>query len=58
MKFTLEITLGNDAMQTPEDVAYALRQVINTLEQIGFNSHGRIPDVNGNRVGEWSVSNA
>lgn len=53
-QFTARIRLGNSEMQTPEDVARALREVADCLEGSGLSSHG-ILDVNGNRVGEWSV---
>jgi hypothetical protein len=52
--FTLQITLGNEAMQTPEDVAGAIR---GRLGQIALadptGDFGHIRDLNGNRVGEW-----
>lgn len=39
MKFTLEINLGNDAMQTGTDIIVG----------------GVLWDVNGNTVGKWKV---
>lgn len=53
MKFTLEIKLGNEAMQTGENVAEALAEVQRRLEN-GHES-GFVFDYNGNRVGEWGV---
>lgn len=47
--FTLRIELGNDAMQTAEDVAAALHNVAYRVEQHG-GSVG-IRDDNGNNVG-------
>ena len=49
--FKLEITLGNDAMQMPENVATALQDVIIRL---GYGSNrGTILDANGNTVGSY-----
>ncbi len=52
--FELQILLGNDAMQTGEDVARALHEVASNLEW-GFLG-GMIYDDNGNRVGQWEVA--
>ena len=51
--FTLSIELGNEAMQTGEDAARALREVATGLDQ-GYDK-GRIVDDNGNAVGKWSL---
>lgn len=61
MKFTLTITLGNDAMQTPDDVAAALAHVahrVRASDAWGDPTHAGhlVLDDNGNRVGEWAVS--
>lgn len=61
MKFKLEITLGNDAIQTASQVARALRDVATRLERIGNTSdldgeNGKVSDENGNRVGGWRFS--
>jgi hypothetical protein len=53
-RFTLEIELGNAAMQTGEDVAHALRVAAAALEEVGC-SRSSIWDVNGNRVGVWTL---
>lgn len=65
LKFFLEIELGDDAMQTNEDVASALRDTANYIGGIGVYEEGEqirwhldaghITDVNGNTVGEWEV---
>ena len=56
MKFTLTITLGNDAMQLPEDVADALRRVADKLPtSFAAADEGIIRDLNGNNVGDWIV---
>ena len=52
-KFTLEITLGNDAMQTPEDITDALRRTARKLEA-GYRT-GSIMDLNGNSVGSYAI---
>lgn len=48
-RFTMEITMGNAAMLTPQDVAEALKVVAGRLES--GDEHGMIHDLNGNRVG-------
>ena len=61
MKFTLEIELGNDAMQTPADVREtlmdiaALKGTLAHLTKFGCFDAGNIRDVNGNIVGKWEV---
>ena len=58
--FTLTIKLGNDAMQTGEDIAGALYDASFQLASVGDTSpEGRsraIHDYNGNTVGEWKVT--
>ena len=60
MKFSLSISLGNEAMQTPEDVSLALSKVVGLLDQshVTFedNARGYVRDANGNTVGSWEVS--
>ena len=60
MKFTLEIKLGNDAMQTPADIADALQDLAGDLKDAPdiepTPSAGTIRDINGNRIGHWQVS--
>lgn len=57
MRFTLIIDLGNDAMQTPADVAKALRDAAAHLD-VCTNVEPPIArdmrDANGNKVGFWS----
>lgn len=55
-EFTLRIKLGNDAMQTPEDVAANLRAVANRLNWGADLQSGEILDYNGNKVGEWGFT--
>lgn len=59
LTFTLTITLGNDAMQTGEDVAEALNRAADNLwgvtEGLTREDSGTVWDANGNTVGEWSV---
>jgi hypothetical protein len=52
--FTLEIELGNDAMQNAGDISDALRCIAEDLDNLGTN--GRIRDLNGNTVGKWSLT--
>ena len=56
-KFLLSIELGNDAMQTGNDIAKALHTVglqINSNDQ-PYPTQRPIRDVNGNIVGQWQV---
>jgi len=58
VEFKLKIKLGNAAMQTGSDVASALRKAASAVE-IDDELAGRggiIRDLNGNTVGDWSVS--
>ncbi len=58
-RFTLTIELGNAAMQSPMDIAAALRKLAVRLsrEYNGLNlpDSGKIMDLNGNSVGNWEV---
>lgn len=64
MKFLLHVALGNDAMQGEGDVAHLLRDVATKLQsgRIEFVSgdgsfpSGVLRDLNGNKVGEWEVT--
>lgn len=51
--FTLKIALGNDAMNSPEEVAAALRAVADRLD--AGRTQGTILDANGNTVGTWDL---
>lgn len=60
MKLKLEITLGDDAMQTGNDLAGALRSVATLFEErlphgVGSGAQGIIRDLNGNTVGSWEM---
>ena len=56
--FTLEIKLGNEAMQTGADIAELLRRLAGLVEDYGPSNvaAGNLRDVNGNSVGSWSLS--
>lgn len=59
--FNLTIKLGNDAMQSGDDVARALRSVAdclaNTYDSLTLpEDAGAIFDLNGNTVGRWEVA--
>ncbi len=52
--FTLTIELGNAAMQGPDDLASALRDIADEVE--ARTEYPRsIRDENGNTVGTWTV---
>lgn len=54
-KFRLTITLGNDAMQTRDDVADALEKIAKRVRAMPCYGDTRpIFDINGNSVGEWT----
>lgn len=55
-KFTLRIEMGNEAMQTSEDVGDALWAVANRLNCGMDLRSGEILDYNGNKVGEWKFT--
>jgi hypothetical protein len=66
MIFTLTIELGNDAMQTSEDLERALFEVGRRIGRNGYvelnlesergTAHTRsIQDLKGNTVGEWTL---
>jgi len=57
-KLKIEITLGNDAMTTGDDLAFALERIGYKLRSYGFvmpTGPQVIRDNNGNRVGAWKV---
>jgi hypothetical protein len=60
-QFILNIELGNEAMQHPQDVAIALRRVGQVLDLDAFDwgppqeQWALIRDSNGNTVGRWSL---
>lgn len=58
MIFTLSIHMGNDAMQTPADLAEALRELAGKLSGYGniTPGSGSIRDINGNNVGVWDIA--
>jgi hypothetical protein len=56
MKFMLEIKLGNEAMQSPEQIARALDDIAENLIHKGFLADRFIMDDNGNLVGKWEVT--
>lgn len=60
MKFTLEIELGNEAMQTRDDIEEALRNLGQNLRYMSdppsVGDDGVIIDYNGNTVGKWEVT--
>lgn len=62
MTFTLQIELGNEAMNNPLDVAVALRNIAKRLESDDMGGDpteatGNVRDSNGNHVGEWIYTN-
>ena len=56
-QFILKITLGNEAMQAPYDIANSLENTIRTLRLYPdeIDQGHVIKDINGNTVGSWSV---
>ena len=62
-RFTLTIELGNDAMQTPADVADMLATIAERLTDVHAwegmlpdKTEGRERDANGNTVAHWRVT--
>lgn len=56
MKFTLEIELGNDAMQDAWDICEAMRNLPIKSSSIQKRDSGKVFDRNGNSVGKWEFS--
>jgi hypothetical protein len=59
MKFVLEIELGNDAMQTVDDVVIAMKGTLrnkNGASELQVGEYGTIKDLGGSTVGKWEVS--
>ena len=54
-QFSLKIDLGNDAMQDPEHVSRALREIATYLDWNEFPKKSVIMDRNGNIVGHYEV---
>ena len=55
-KFRLNIEMGNDAMQTPRELAEALRELATRVESIAEDEtqvSAKVLDDNGNEVGSW-----
>ena len=57
MKFYFEVELGDDAMQTHEDVARAMEKTAEKVrsyaEPPSSGKYGRVMDENGNSVGSF-----
>lgn len=53
MKFSLEIDLGNEAMQSKDDVAIAVKDVASRIIANQY-SDGPVLDRNGNVVGSYT----
>jgi hypothetical protein len=58
MKFTVNITLGNDAMKTNSDLAIVLCNIANKLvtSKTELRPNTTIFDINGNNVGYWKLT--
>ena len=59
MKFKLEFDLGNDAVQTRNDVEAILRKLGQNLAYMSDppeeGDEGNIRDENGNTIGGWGI---
>jgi hypothetical protein len=59
-KFSLEIEMGNEAMQSYADIAQAVRRIFadfaNRPEEVDEGENGNVYDLNGNKVGTWEIS--
>jgi hypothetical protein len=55
MRLTLCIDSNNEAMQTYEDAAEALKQAARRIER-EYSDTGTIIDRNGNAVGNWVIT--
>lgn len=61
ISFRLSLYLGNDAMRTPSDIADALRQCAEDIEQLSglwdMSMSQNIRDKNGNVAGRYAIKN-
>jgi hypothetical protein len=55
-RLTITLELGNEAMQTPDDITDALLRTIARIQD--GHKEGNIRDVNGNTVGSFSFETA
>jgi hypothetical protein len=57
VRFRVEIEMGNEAMSTVGDVAFALEKTARKIrayaDPVQSGERGRVLDENGNAVGEW-----
>jgi len=58
MRLLITINLGNEAMQTADDVRDAVDEALigYGVERLSLNQYGSIRDDNGNTVGVWRVT--
>lgn len=59
-KFKLSITMGEDSMQEPGDLAAALRELATKIEALApreTSARGGILDDNGTSCGSWTFEN-
>lgn len=59
MNFKLYIEFGNEAMETWQDLAGALRKLAKKVDSYDCDIEEQtevIMDLNGNRVGTWSIA--
>jgi hypothetical protein len=57
-RFTLQVTIGNEAMLTGDDLADLLRKLANRVSGDMPRPDGTrwpVRDANGNRVGTWEI---
>lgn len=54
-QFTIEIEIGNDGVQTAEDIAAILRETADKVDRVEIGAFRNIRDINGNTVGLWQV---
>lgn len=59
MHFQLSIDIGNEAMQTAQDIGLALSDLGARLQSFDDDNWtgtaGLVKDINGNKVGTWEV---
>ena len=66
MKFVVTVTMGNEGMRSIEDLACCLedmaaklrerRMFLELESETGDYPSGAVRDVNGNKVGDWEVT--
>lgn len=56
MTITITIRTGNEAIQTSEDIADVLRELVRRMNKYGAENVTRVFDANGNTIGTVTIT--